>query len=264
MHFRTCVALLLCVVACRSVRTAPSGEAPAAAAIFQPESEPIATIGGAGVPLPRFNTLYRERAARAAPPAKLSAEAAFAIKRALADELIEDQLVEQEAHRRGVTASEAQVAGALRDLAAGFPDRGAYQRYATEYPGGEAELRENARQRVLRDALSGFDPRQPVTDREARAFYDAVHPRSEPRSLAEARPEIERTLRLSRRSTRLAALLASLRASTRIDDHLRARYPALAAPAVPAAMGSTRELKIPPGASTKPGGQNHVVPLGPR
>jgi peptidyl-prolyl cis-trans isomerase C len=247
MQIRNCAAAALVVaVACHSVKTAAGGSG------AQAETEPIATVNGAPVPLQRFNALYRARADAAAAPGKLSPEAASSIKREVAQQLVEGELVEQEARRRGVAVTDAEVAAQMGVFAASFPDRGSWERYLAQYPGGAAEIAQHARQNALRDKLSGFDAGAPITDRDARAFYVDVR-RPDGSSFEQARPQIERTLRAARRSTAWWRLLASLRSSARIEEHLRDRI------AAPLAANAA----VPNAAATKPLPTSHLVPVEP-
>lgn len=131
----------------------------------------MAVVDGQPVSLPLFNLLYESR--RSMPPAgQVSDRAAVDLKLAIAQQLIDDFLVERAAHRRGVDISEARTDAALKSLAATFPSNGAFDRHVATYPQQGVGLRRTVRQQLLREALAGVDRLEPITEAEARDFYE--------------------------------------------------------------------------------------------
>lgn len=141
--------------------------------IIEPETSSIATVNGVEISPQKFNRLYEARAS------KLGAKAshtlpmvALGIKAAIAGRMIDELLVEQEAERRRVTASDAEVSYALKEFENSFPNADAFRKHLSSVDDGDVGLREQIRLRVLREKLAGINPNETVSDGEVKEFYD--------------------------------------------------------------------------------------------
>ena len=70
-----------------------------------------------------------------------------------------------------MVVDDKQIDAALADLGASFPSRAAYNAYVENYPEQAAGLRKQIRSRLLREALAGYRPSDPISDADARAYY---------------------------------------------------------------------------------------------
>src|SRR5262249_55779667 len=93
------------------------------------------------------------------------------LKLEVARDLIDDQLVDTAAQRRGVTVDDKDVDAAVRELAATFSSPAAYNSYVANYPEQAAGLRKLMRSRLQRDRLAGYRASDPISDADAQAYY---------------------------------------------------------------------------------------------
>lgn len=96
-------------------------------------------------------------------------EASVTLKRRVVWELIDEKLLNEEAARRDIAITDAEVQQALATLAAGFANDAAYQQYLANYPGGLAALQIDQRTSLLRSRLAGDPPA--VSDNDIEQYY---------------------------------------------------------------------------------------------
>jgi peptidyl-prolyl cis-trans isomerase SurA len=130
------------------------------------ERDPVATVDGVEVGRVLFNLRFASRFRRGG-----SITDAVAIKRALAAEMIDEALVERAAKRRELTPSQTDEDAAWRALQASFATPALFNKYLASYPQQVAGVRATLRQSLLREALAGVKPNDPVSDADARAVY---------------------------------------------------------------------------------------------
>jgi len=142
-----------------------------AADVTGPETGPIATVNGQEIARDRFNALYAHAAGRL-DDTPASVGRAIALKRSIARQLIDERLIEDEARKRGITATDAGVDRVLAELRRELGPDERWATYLRQRRGGLEELRRATRLRLITDTLASAISPVPVTSAEARAFYD--------------------------------------------------------------------------------------------
>ena len=172
LTFRHLIILLVFLgIGCDSSVEPPASPTPER--IVGPETGPIATVNGVEISLDRFNRLYEDRVSRYLKEGdQLSPNIALSIKYAIATQLIDALLIEQQAMQKGIRTSDPELDEAIKKRKALFKDPESYRRYLASLPEGEQGLRETMRLGLLKEKLAGVDPEEPISDTQARAYYD--------------------------------------------------------------------------------------------
>ncbi len=162
----------------------------------------------------------------AAPDGSFTPAAALGAKLRIADELIDEALVEAEAARRGLTVSDAEVDGRL----------------PITLPGGaggalDPDLRARARRELLAERVAGVDD-VVVSDQMVDSYYadyaSSLAPQDgAPPTLAEAREQIRQLLTTSLREARRDQTRRRLRASAAVSNDIESRYAEMLAAGTP-------------------------------
>ena len=141
--------------------------------LLGPETAPIATVNGVDVSLRRFNRMYQARLSNLRmQDSRVEPAIAREMKFAVATQLIDELLIMQAAERQGLEVLSVEVNETIQKLAGTFPDAKSFRRYLASLPDGEEGLQETIRLRLLKEHLAGVDPNAPVSDDEARVFYE--------------------------------------------------------------------------------------------
>lgn len=157
-------------VACANIQQAGSADAAAIGAL----GEPIGTIWGRPVSSSRYDASLRARLAAANSP--IPEPVLARLKVSLAQAIIDDELVEEAARRRGIRVGDDSVASAIEAFAATFPSDKTFKAYVSQLPGGEAALRTTTRQLLLREALAGVREDEAVPLDQALKLYEEMAP----------------------------------------------------------------------------------------
>lgn len=141
--------------------------------IVGPETEPIGTVNGVEISLDLFNRLYENRVSRYPKEGnQLSPKIALNIKYSIATQLIDALLIKQKAMQKGIKISDSELDEALKKRKAIFKNPESYKHYLDSLPEGEQGFRETMRLGLLKEKLAGVDPEEPISDTEARVYYN--------------------------------------------------------------------------------------------
>jgi parvulin-like peptidyl-prolyl isomerase len=100
----------------------------------------------------------------------MDGEVSVALKRKVVWELIDEKLLSEEAARRDITITDAELAQALTAFEASFASHQAFQDYLASYPCGLTSLKNDQRISLLRSRLAGVPPA--VSDDDVAQYYE--------------------------------------------------------------------------------------------
>jgi hypothetical protein len=190
------------------------------------DGELAARVNGAGIRRERLDRYFDERLAEAGRhvAAIRSPDAFKRLKREALDELVERELLWQEARRTKHVAPEEEVRAAMAAFREQVPDP-ARRRLDLERSGFTEETYAEYVQRELsirRYVARELEPKVKVTQADIRAFYEANgdlfgEPDGRVRPEAEVREEIRAHLRAEAVRDAVAARVAALRAKAKIE-----------------------------------------------
>jgi parvulin-like peptidyl-prolyl isomerase len=137
-----------------------------------PEAAPVATVDGEQISLERFNRLYQARIS----PARLKRggilqAAALRVKAEVAQQLIDEMLIEKAAARRGIAIPPEELDAAWRHSENTLADAELSRSNYTRIYGTVEEAHTALRVRLLAERLAGVSD-DDISDEQARALYE--------------------------------------------------------------------------------------------
>ncbi|WP_257455172.1 peptidylprolyl isomerase [Archangium lipolyticum] len=138
-----------------------------------PENESIAEVNGQQVSLERFNALWAINAKlHRLEDGRVPDSRAVELKINIAEQLIDEVLIEQAAEQAQVFVEPHQVDAALDAYKERFPNSEAFEKHVGALPLGLSELRRKLRLEQLRERLLSLGDVPSPSDRHLRFFYE--------------------------------------------------------------------------------------------
>jgi len=120
----------------------------------QVEQSPVAIVNNQKISAEEFNKFYVARDPVASSGLTIKdVKKALQLKCEIVNKLIIEKLVEQEAAKRDITASEQEIDARIAALKRTFPNQDKYNRHIARLPGGEDYIRRVAKSNILKDKL---------------------------------------------------------------------------------------------------------------
>jgi len=138
------------------------------------ETQPVAKINGASIPVEEFNALYTQKKEFIAAKYKnVSDSIALVLKRSIAGELIDNALVEQESKKLGIEITDADIQAAIVAEKTKYPSEEKFNQVIANLPGGKARFYELIKIRLIKEKLTGIDKNEPVLNADIKKFYQS-------------------------------------------------------------------------------------------
>jgi parvulin-like peptidyl-prolyl isomerase len=161
------------------MKPAPGGKKPATTATTATTSKgantPAITVANVTIRKNQIDTLADMMArARGASLKELPVEQSLRLKRAVANQLIGQELIELEARARGIQATPREIDSAVKELKSRFPDAASWQRAMRNSGDSEAEVRNKIARQIRSEKLltSSITPPAAPTEAEMRALWN--------------------------------------------------------------------------------------------